>query len=30
MKILIKIINYINFLEKEKINAMIHCGRNFN
>ena len=29
MKILKKIINYINFLEKEKINSMIHCGKNF-
>ncbi len=30
MKTLKKLINYINFLEKEKINAMINCGRNFN
>jgi len=30
MKTIIKIISYINFLEKERINSMIHTGSNFN
>lgn len=30
MKIIIKIISYINFLEKERINSMIYTGTNFN
>ena len=29
-KIIIKIYRYISFIEKERINAMIHCGRGFN
>jgi hypothetical protein len=30
MKTIIKIISYINFLEKERINSMIYTGTNFN
>lgn len=29
-KILIKIYRYISFIEKERINTMIHCGRGLN
>jgi hypothetical protein len=30
MKTIIKIIRYINFLEKERINSMIYSGSNYN
>lgn len=29
-KLLIKFYKYLSFLERERINAMIHCKRGFN
>jgi len=29
-KILKKINDYFSYIRKEKINAMVHCGRGFN